>query len=375
MRSASSRAGSCTRTPDVKYRGIFLNDENPDLTNWMRAKFGNVPKTANPNAVDDAANYGHEFYTKLFEVMLRLRANYLWPAMWNNAFNEDDPENARLADEYGIVMGTSHQEPMLRAQKEWDWRYEKTLGKWNYAKHPDVLQQFWREGVRRNKNFESIITMGLRGANDTEMAPGGPDANRALLEQIVDVQRDILREEVNPDLTQSAAGLVPLQGSAGVLRARHARARRHHAALGRGQLGQPPPPADRGRTQAQRAGRGSTIISTTTATRAATSGSTPIRSRRSGSRCRWRRQYGADRIWIVNVGHFKGYELPMEYFLSLAWDTNRWTGENTARVHAGSGPRGNSGRSTRPTSPRSWRSTPSSTAAANPRCSRPTPTA
>ena len=62
----------------------------------------------------------------------------------------------RLADEYGIVMGTSHQEPMMRAQKEWDRRYRKSLGNWNYAREPDVLQAFWREGIRRNQAFESI---------------------------------------------------------------------------------------------------------------------------------------------------------------------------------------------------------------------------
>ena len=89
--------------------------------------------------------------------------------MWANDFNEDDPENPRLADEYGIVMGTSHQEPMLRSQQEWDRRYFRTLGNWDYTKHPDTLENFWREGVRRNKNYESIITMGLRGANDSEM--------------------------------------------------------------------------------------------------------------------------------------------------------------------------------------------------------------
>jgi hypothetical protein len=90
--------------PAVKYRGILLNDEAPSLTGWVREKYG---------------NYNHEFYTKVFELLLRLKANYLWPAMWNNAFNEDDPLNSRLADEYGIVMGTSHHEPMLRAQQEW----------------------------------------------------------------------------------------------------------------------------------------------------------------------------------------------------------------------------------------------------------------
>ena len=164
--------------PAVKYRGIFLNDEAPDLTNWVRAKFGDVAPSQNPPIPPGVANYGHEFYARVFELMLRLRANYLWPAMWNNAFNEDDPENARLADEYGIVMGTSHQEPMLRAQKEWDRRYLPTLGHWNYATQPDVLEEFWREGIRRNRNYESIITIGLRGANDTPMAPGGPEANR-----------------------------------------------------------------------------------------------------------------------------------------------------------------------------------------------------
>ena len=91
--------------PAVKYRGIFLNDEAPALTGWVSEKFG---------------DYNHEFYTNVFELLLRLKANYLWPAMWNNCFNEDDPQNPKLADEYGIVMGTSHHEPMLRAEKEWN---------------------------------------------------------------------------------------------------------------------------------------------------------------------------------------------------------------------------------------------------------------
>ena len=95
-----------------------------------------------------------------------------------------------------------HQEPMLRAQKEWDRRYQKTLGSWNYEMHPDTLQDFWRDGVKRNRKYESIITIGLRGADDTPMAPGGPEANRSLLEQIVGVQRKILAEEMNPDVTK-----------------------------------------------------------------------------------------------------------------------------------------------------------------------------
>ena len=99
----------------------------------------------------------------MFELLLRLKANYLWPAMWNNAFNEDDPLNPKLADEYGIVMGTSHHEPMLRAQQEWK-RHGK--GPWDYSTNADGLRKFWDEGIERNKNYESIVTLGMRGDGD-----------------------------------------------------------------------------------------------------------------------------------------------------------------------------------------------------------------
>ena len=188
--------------PSVRYRGIFLNDEYPALTRWVQYKYGTVTPSVNPPVPPGVANYGREFYSRLFEVILRLKGNYLWPAMWNNAFNEDDTLNARLADEYGIVMGNSHQEPMLRAQKEWDRRYQKTLGSWSWTSHSDTLVKFWRDGIRRNKNYESIITIGLRGADDTEMGPGGPEANIAKLEKIVDIQRRLIAEEINPDVTK-----------------------------------------------------------------------------------------------------------------------------------------------------------------------------
>ena len=126
--------------PSVKYRGIFLNDEFPNLTRWVSKQYGD-----RPTPEGTAANYNSAFYARIFEVILRLKGNYLWPAMWNNAFAEDDPDNPRLADEFGIVMGSSHQEPMLRAQKEWDWHLKREHGNWNYAAHPDVLARFWRE--------------------------------------------------------------------------------------------------------------------------------------------------------------------------------------------------------------------------------------
>jgi hypothetical protein len=313
--------------PSVKYRGIFLNDEYPDLTNWVAAKYGFVPVGNNPPIPAGVANYGREFYQRLFELLLRLKANYLWPAMWNNAFNEDDPENARLADEYGIVMGTSHQEPMLRAQKEWDRRYLATLGTWNYAKYPDTLQDFWRKGIRRNRDYESIITIGLRGANDTPMAPGGPEANKDLLERIIGVQRTILAQEMNTDVTKVPqlwclykevldfykAGmrvpddvtlLWPDDNWGNVRRLPTAEERRRSGGAGVyyhfDYHGGP---------------RSYQWINTN-----------PIA--KIWDQMSLAKEYGADRIWIVNVGHFKGYEFPLEYFLSLAWNTHRWTNDN-----------------------------------------------
>ena len=314
--------------PAVKYRGIFLNDEAPDLSNWITNTFGMVPTSTNPPIPPDIANYNHQFYTKLFELILRLKGNYLWPAMWNNAFNEDDPENPRLADEYGIVMGTSHQEPMLRAQKEWDRRYQKTLGSWNYAKHPDVVENFWREGIRRNKNFESIITIGLRGANDTPMAGGGPEANMALLEKIVEVQRKIIAEEMNPDVTK-VPQLWCLYKEVQDFYNAGMRAPDDVTLLWAednwGNVRRLPTAEERSRSGG--AGiyyhfdyhggpRSYQWINTS-----------PIS--KIWDQMSLAGQYGADRIWIVNAGHFKGYEFPLEYFMDLAWDTNRWISDNT----------------------------------------------
>ncbi len=304
--------------PAVKYRGIFLNDEAPDLTNWIREKYGTV------QGMPNVANYGRGFYTNLFELILRLKGNYLWPAMWNNAFNEDDPENPRLADEYGIVMGTSHQEPMLRAQKEWDRSLGRQYGNWNYnnTNQQPVLQQFWRTGVRRNKNYESIITMGLRAENDS-----GAPIGKGLTEQIVNVQRKILAEEINPDLTKVPQmwclykevqdfyneGLHPPDDVTLLW-----------AEDNWGNVRRLPTAEERKRSGG--AGvyyhfdyhggpRSYQWINTS-----------PIA--RIWDQMSLAKHYGADRIWIVNVGHFKGYEFPMEYFLDLAWDTGKWTNDN-----------------------------------------------
>lgn len=158
--------------PKVKYRGIFINDEAPALSGWSREKFG---------------GFNSAFYAHVFELMLRLKANYLWPAMWGSAFYDDDPANIRVADDYAMVIGTSHHEPMNRAHDEWR-RYGK--GVWNYDRNKDSLRTFWREGFKRAWN-EKITTIGMRGDGDEPMTR---ETATELLERIVHDQRALIEE-------------------------------------------------------------------------------------------------------------------------------------------------------------------------------------
>ncbi|MGF7138831.1 glycosyl hydrolase 115 family protein [Roseimarinus sediminis] len=160
--------------PKVKYRGIFLNDEEPALGRWAVEKYG---------------GFNHQFYEKVFELMLRLKGNYMWPAMWWASFNTDDPMNRQLAHEMGIVMGTSHHEPMDRAHAEWKAKTDK--GAWNYESNAEELRQFWREGIERIGEREVVINMGMRGDGDMAMSE---ETNIALLERIVADQRKIIEE-------------------------------------------------------------------------------------------------------------------------------------------------------------------------------------
>ena len=165
--------------PAVKYRGIFINDEAPALMNWTDEKFGSGEMFSGMNS---------KFYEKVFELILRMKGNYLWPAMWNNSFNVDDTLNPKTADEYGIVMGTSHHEPLMRAHREW--KYFGS-GKWNYETNEENLKKFWREGIERMGSFESIVTIGMRGDGDKPMTEG---TAISLLERIVKDQREIIEE-------------------------------------------------------------------------------------------------------------------------------------------------------------------------------------
>lgn len=140
--------------PKVKYRGIFINDEWPSFGTWCNNRFGGINSKA---------------YGKTFEFLLRLKTNYFWPVMWASAFNEDDPLAPKVADEMGIVMGTSHHEPMMRAPKEYTRRRDE-VGPWDYASNPGRIEKFFAEGIKKSKDYENIITIGMRGDGDVARA-------------------------------------------------------------------------------------------------------------------------------------------------------------------------------------------------------------
>ena len=298
--------------PAVKYRGIFLNDEAPALSGWTREKFG---------------GFNSKFYVKVFELILRLKGNYLWPAMWGSAFNEDDPLNPKLADEYGIVMGTSHHEPMLRAQQEWK-RHGK--GPWNYATNADVLRAFWDEGIARNKDYESIVTLAMRGDGDMPMT-GRNDmkANMELLEKIVADQRAILTRYFGPDLSK-----VPQDW------ALYKEVQAYYEAGMRvpddvtllwcddnwGNIRRLPTLEERKRSGGAGIYYHFDYVGDPRNYKWLNTNPIP----KVWEQMNLAYEYDARRIWIVNVGDLKPMEFPIEYFLSLAWNPQRWPRDKIA---------------------------------------------
>ncbi|MBE5877316.1 MAG: hypothetical protein E7290_10575 [Lachnospiraceae bacterium] len=183
-----------SKEPSVKYRGFFINDEWPSFGNWTFRHFG---------------GFKASMYEHVFELLLRLKGNYLWPAMWTSNFSLDGPgfANAQLADELGIVMSNSHHEPCLRHSEEWD----KVKGEdspygtaWNFDRNKEGLTNYWRDGLKRNGHLENIITMGMRGERDSEIL--GRTAtlkeNIDYLKEVITTQNELIRECVNPDLEQ-----------------------------------------------------------------------------------------------------------------------------------------------------------------------------
>ena len=287
--------------PAVKYRGIFLNDEAPALSGWAKEKFGGI---------------NHKFYEKVFELILRLKGNYLWPAMWANAFNDDDKMDPQLADDYGIVMGTSHHEPMMRAQQEWK-RYGK--GEWNYERNDSTLRAFWTDGIRNMGTHESIVTIGMRGDGDKPMTTG---SNVELLERIVRDQRQIIETVTGKPASQTPQ-VWALYKEVQDYYDKGMRVPDDVTLLfsddNWGNIRRLPARADTGRAGGfgiyyhfdyVGGPRNYKWINTN-----------PIA--RVWEQMHLAYDYGARRIWIVNVGDLKPMEFPISFFLAYAWNPAR----------------------------------------------------
>ena len=287
--------------PAVKYRGIFINDEWPSFGTWCQKHFGGVNSKA---------------YEKIFELLLRLKANYFWPAMWATAFNEDDPESPRLADEMGIVMGTSHHEPMMRSHQEYLRRKEQ-VGPWDYATNKERVDQFFREGMERNKAYDNLVTIGMRGDGDVAMGNGDDQENMQTLQNVIKGQRKIIKdiygcEDAVPQLWAiftevqryyDAGFTVPddvtllfCDNNWGYIRRKGTEAERkrkgglglyYHIDMNGG------PWNDR-------------WVNTTTVPK--------LREQLNQAY-----QSGIDRIWIINVGDLKPKEMPISFIMDYAW--------------------------------------------------------
>ncbi|MGA7160920.1 MAG: glycosyl hydrolase 115 family protein [Bacteroidota bacterium] len=288
--------------PAVKYRGFFINDEAPALSGWAVEKFG---------------GFNSAFYAHVFELILRLKGNYLWPAMWGKSFFDDDSLNFKLADEYGVVIGTSHHEPMMRAQEEWH-RYGS--GPWNYEKNESVLKNFWTKGIQRMGSYESIVTIGMRGDGDMPMTEG---SNIALLEKIVKDQRDILGAVTGKDVTtipQDWALYKEVQDYYD----KGMRVPDDVTLLlcddNWGNIRKLPRLGDKPRT----GGYGIYYHYDYVGGPRNYKWLNTNQIERTWEQMHLAYAYGARQIWIVNVGDIKPMEFPLQFFLDYAWDPDAW---------------------------------------------------
>ncbi|MGD9634962.1 MAG: glycosyl hydrolase 115 family protein, partial [Pirellulales bacterium] len=289
-------------SPKVKYRGIFINDEAPALAGWMQDKFG---------------GHNHKFYDHVYQLILRLKGNYLWPAMWGRSLYDDDPESPRLADEYGIVIGTSHHEPMMRAHVEWE-RYGK--GPWNYDANEAKLREFWTAGVRRMGANESVVTVGMRGDGDEPMSE---TANIALLERIVADQRGIIAEVTGKDPAQ-VPQMWALYKEVQKYYDRGMRVPDDVTLLlcddNWGNIRKLPKVGEKPRAGGYGIYYHFDYVGGPRNYKWLNTNSIP----RVWEQMHLANEYGVDRLWIVNVGDIKPMELPTEFFLDYAWNPDAW---------------------------------------------------
>ena len=299
--------------PAVRYRGIFLNDEAPCLTSWVKNTYG--------------TGYGdHRFYQRVFELVLRLRGNMMWPAMWGWAFYADDAENEKTADEMGVVMSTSHHEPMARNHQEYA-RNRKGWGPWNYQKNKTNLQKFFREGIERMKGTEQIVTIGMRGDGDEAMSA---EADTKLMTNIINDQRKIIADVTGRKASETpqvwalykevldyydkgmkvpddVTLLLCDDNWGNVRRVPNAQERKHKGGWGLyyhvDYVGAP---------------RNSKMLNVT-----------PVQN--PWEQLTLAYENGIDRLWILNVGDLKPMEYPISQFMDMAWNPRKYNVNSITR--------------------------------------------
>ncbi|KAI0772419.1 hypothetical protein BD413DRAFT_545266 [Trametes elegans] len=311
-------SGCSHGSPTVKYRAIFLNDEQPALQNWAMEKFTN-----GTGAALTGSPFNHFFYTKLFELILRLKGNFLWPAMWSSAFGVDDPQNQPLADWYGIVMGNSHEEPMMRSTPvEWNLFGE---GEWDYATNEQNIYDFWVEGVERSKSYENVYTMGMRGAGDLPLSEG---QNIELLQKVVADQRKLLENAYNTtDITaipQVWTLYKEVQGYYDDGMQVPDDVTLLWSDDNWGNIRRLPLVTERNRTGGAGVYYHVDFVGDPRDYKWITSSQIEKTFEQMSTAV----ARDATRMWVLNVGDLKPYELHAEFFLSYGWNATRWTPAN-----------------------------------------------
>ncbi len=312
-----------SKEPSVRFRGFFINDEWPACGNWAAKHFG---------------GFNARMYERVFEVLLRMKGNYLWPAMWSARFPVDGPglANAELADELGVVMGMSHHEPCLRQGEEY--RYlrgpQSPYGDaWDFRANPEGITKFWEDGLKRGGHLENVITVGMRGEADSKIL--GENAtlkdNIDLLRDVLKVQNELIAKYVNSDLhkvprmlalykevepffygdetTEGLQGSPLLDGvtlmlcddNFGHLRTVPSEAMRNH---------------DGGYGMYYHFDYHGLPISYEWVNSS--------NLRKTWDQMTNAYEFGIRELWIVNVGDIFSTEFPLSYFLDLAYDYDKW---------------------------------------------------
>ncbi|MCR4570202.1 MAG: glycosyl hydrolase 115 family protein [Bacteroidales bacterium] len=301
-------------SPAVQYRGIFINDE----------RFGGWARWVEENFDKESGQVGPKVYEKVFELLLRLKANYLWPAMHNGskAFNAT-PENALLADDYAIVMGSSHCEQMLRNNED-EWKNAGTWGDFNYITNRENMVRYWEERVRSNGRFENTYTLGLRGIHDYPMEGARTtEERRDLMQRAIDDQREILRRNIDRPLEEIPQVLCTYEE---VLDAYHAGLQVPDDVImlwsddKQGYTRNLCNPREMERS----GGAGIYYHISYHGDPASWLWLSPLSPAFLSTELTKAYTYGARKLWVFNVGDIKPAEKEITFAMELAWDPDRW---------------------------------------------------